>query len=70
MAEEVVSQKKAGPKSHWSMQTAVAVMVVGGVLILIAWFVSVEEGSMAHYAKVAMGLVGFVALCLGAYKRP
>ena len=70
MADEVVSQQKSGPKTHWSMQTAIAVMVAGGALILIAWFVSVEEGSMAHYIKIGAGLVGFVALCLGAYKRP
>ena len=45
MADEVVSQQKSGPKTHWSMQTAIAVMVAGGALILIAWFVPVEEGS-------------------------
>ncbi len=70
MAEDGVSQEKAGPKNRWSMRTAVAVMVAGGVLILIGWLVPVEEGSPTHYAKVAVGLVGFVALCLGAYKRP
>ncbi len=69
MADEGV-EKKPGPKAHWSMQTAVAVMVAGGALILIPWLVTVEEGSVAHYAKVGVGVVGFVALCLGAYKRP
>jgi hypothetical protein len=70
MAEEVESKEKAGPKVRWSMQMAVAVMVAGGALILIPWFVTVEEGTVAHYAKVGVGVVGFVALCLGAYKRP
>lgn len=70
MVDEVTSQEKAGTKARWSMQTAVTVMVVGGALILIPWFITVEEGSAAQYVKVGVGVVGFVALCLGAYRRP
>jgi hypothetical protein len=70
MAEDVVSQEKIGPKTHWSRSAAVAVMVAGGALILTPWLLTVEEGSVWHYVKVGVGVVGFVALCLGAYKRP
>jgi hypothetical protein len=70
MTEDVVSPEKSGPKNPWSMQVAVTVMIVGGALILIPWFLTVEEGTTAYYLKVAVGMVGFVTLCLGAYKRP
>ncbi len=70
MADE--SEVKAlGPKHHFSKQTAIAVMVVGGLLILIPWlFFPVEQGSTGQIVKTVVGVLGFVILCAGAYYRP
>jgi len=70
MAEEVEQPKVAGPKNPWSKPVAMTMMVVGGALILIPWLLTVEEGTVAYYAKVGVGMAGFVLLCVGAYKRP
>lgn len=45
-------------------------MVVGGAMLVIPWFITAEQGSTLQLAKVGVGLVGFVAVCLGAYYRP
>jgi len=70
MSEDAIQQEQMGPKSHWSMGMAVGTMVAGGVLILVPWFLTVEEGSALHYVKVGIGMIGFITLCVGAYKRP
>jgi len=69
MAEE--SEKKDfGPRKRLSKPQAIGIMVAGGVLILLAWFIPAEQGSTLHLIKVGIGLVGFVGVCLGAYYRP
>jgi len=70
MAEE--SEKKDfGPRKRLTKPQAVSAMVVGGAMIVIPWwFVSAEQGSALQMVKVAVGLAGFVILCLGAYYRP
>lgn len=70
MSEELEPQAHMGPKTHWPMPVSMGVMVAGGALILIPWFFTVEEGSPLHLLKVGVGVLGFIALCLGAYKRP
>jgi hypothetical protein len=69
MAEENV-QKKVGPKNRLTKPQAIGIMVAGGVLILLAWFVPAEQGTTFHLIKVGIGLLGFVGLCVGAYLRP
>jgi predicted phage tail protein len=69
MAEES-PQKDIGPQKRLTKAQAISVMVAGGALIVLAWFVPAEQGSALQMAKVAVGLVGFVALCLGSYYRP
>ena len=69
MAEET-EKKDLGPKKRLSKPQAIGVMIVGGILMVLAWVVPAEQGTTPHLIKVAIGLVGFVGLCLGAYFRP
>jgi len=70
MSEETV-QKETGPKKRLSKNTAIAVMVAGGVMILIPWFFfPAEQGSSLQIVKTLVGVTGFVVLCVGAYYRP
>ncbi len=63
--------KALGPTKHLSKQNAIAVMVVGALLILIPWFFfPVEQGSTGQIVKTIVGVLGFVILCAGAYYRP
>lgn len=70
MVDELMDQQATGPKVRWTKQVAVSAMVGGGALILLPWFMQVEEGTALHFAKVGVGLLGFIILCIGAYKRP
>jgi hypothetical protein len=68
LADEV---KALGPKHHLSKQNAIAVMVAGGLLVLIPWFFfPVEQGSTGQILKTIVGVFGFCILCVGAYYRP
>lgn len=70
MSEEVV-QQQLGPRKHLSKSMSIAVMVAGGLMILIPWFfVAAEQGSATQIAKTIVGVTGFVVLCVGAYYRP
>jgi len=70
MSEET-AQKELGPKKRLSRNGAIAVMVVGGLLILIPWFFfPAEQGSSLQIAKTLVDVAGFVVLCAGAYLRP
>ncbi len=70
MSEETV-QKELGPRKHLSKNASVALMVVGGLMIVIPWFFfAAEQGSAVQIVKTIIGVAGFVVLCLGAYYRP
>jgi hypothetical protein len=70
MAEQAEVQH-LGPKHHLSKRTAIAVMVTGGLLIVIPWFFfPVEQGSTAQIVKTIVGVLGFGVLCAGSYYRP
>lgn len=70
MSEEMV-QKETGPKKRLPKNTAIAVMVAGGLMILIPWFLfPAEQGSSLQIVKTLVGVTGFVVLCVGAYYRP
>ena len=63
--------KGNGPKKRLSKNTAIAIMVVGGLMIVIPWFFfPAEEGSAWHIVKTVVGATGICALCAGAYFRP
>ncbi len=69
MAEE--TPQKFGPKKHLSKGGSIAVMVAGGLMILIPWFfVPAEQGSTLQIVKTLVGVAGFAVLCIGAYYRP
>ncbi len=70
MSEET-TQKQMGPKKRFSKNAAVAVMVAGGLMILIPWFFfPAEQGSTLQIVKTLVGVTGFCVLCVGAYYRP
>jgi hypothetical protein len=69
MAEET-AQKNLGPKKRLTKSQAIGVMITGGVLVVIPWLIASESGSALQMVKMGIGLVGFVALCLGSYYRP
>jgi hypothetical protein len=60
----------AGPKKQLTRQQAIVVMIIGGVMLVLAIFISAEQGTSAHTWKILMGFVGFCVLCVGAYLRP
>jgi len=71
MSEEVEKKEQFGPKKHLTKEVSIAVMVAGGLMILIPWFFfPAEQGSALQIGKTIVGLVGFIALCVGAYYRP
>jgi len=70
MSEEA-TQKQQGPKKRLSKNTAIGVMVAGGLMILIPWFFfPAEQGSTLQIVKTLVGVTGFCVLCVGAYYRP
>ena len=69
MAEEAPA-RDLGPKKRLTKPQAVAVMVVGGILMVLPMFITTDQGSTAHMLKVGVGFVGFCVLCAGAYFRP
>ena len=70
MSEEVI-QEQLGPRKRLSKSASVAVMVAGGLMILIPWFFfSAEQGSAIQMVKTLVGVTGFAVLCVGAYYRP
>jgi hypothetical protein len=69
MVEET-TPKEFRPKKRLTRPQAIAVMVAGAVLIVVPWLINAEQGSALQLVKVGVGLVGFIALCVGAYLRP
>jgi len=70
MSEETV-QKELGPRKHLSKSVSVALMVAGGLMIVIPWFFfAAEQGSALQILKTLVGVTGFCVLCVGAYYRP
>lgn len=70
MAEEAL-EKDLGPKKRLTKPRSLAVMVIGGLMIVIPWFFfPVEQGSTAQIVKTVIGVAGFAILCAGAYFRP
>lgn len=70
MSEET-SQAPLGPRKRFSKSAAIGVMVVGGLMIVIPWFLfPAEQGSAVQIGKTVVGAAGFCILCVGAYYRP
>jgi hypothetical protein len=69
MAEEV-KPGHVGPKKRLSKQQAIAVMVLGAVLLVLPWFIATEQGTTGQIVKTLVGVIGFCVLCAGAYFRP
>lgn len=69
MAEET-AQKDHGPRKRLTKAQAVSIMVVGGAMLVLVWFIPAEQGSSLQMVKVGIGLLGFLVVCLGSYFRP
>lgn len=69
MAEEK-SQESFGPKKRLKKGQAIGVLVGGGLLLVVPWFIPSEQGSALYLVKMTLSTVGFVLLCLGSYYRP
>lgn len=69
MAEET-ARKGLGPRKRLGKGQAIGVMITGGVLLVFPWFIPSEQGSTLHLVKMAIGVAGFILLCLGSYFRP
>lgn len=69
MAEES-APKDFGPKKRLTKVQAVGIMVLGGVLLVVPWFIPSEQGSTMYIVKTVISVVGFVAICVGSYYRP
>lgn len=69
MAEET-TQKGFGPKKRLTKTQAIAVMVIGIVILLLPMIIPSEQGSTLHTVKVVVGLLGLCVLFLGLYLRP
>jgi len=70
MSEEA-NQAQVGPKKRLSKNSAIGIMVAGGLMIVIPWFLlPSEQGSALQIGKTIVGAAGFCILCVGAYYRP
>lgn len=63
-------QRDHGPRKRLTKGQAVGVMIVGGILLVLPWFIPSEQGSSLQLVKTGISLGGFVVLCLGSYYRP
>ena len=68
MAEE--EKKDFGPRKWLTRQQAIGLMVAGGVLLVIPWFIPAGQETTLQAGKMLVGAAGFVLLCLGSYFRP
>ncbi len=69
MAEET-ARKDHGPRKRFTKGQAVGVMVTGGLLLVVPWFIPSEQGSTLQVVKTGISLAGLVGLCVGSYFRP
>ncbi len=69
MAEET-TPRSLGPKKRLTKGKAIGVMITGGVMLVVAWFVPVPQDSALYLVKTVVGVVGFAVICLGSYYRP
>jgi len=63
MADE--EKKDFGPRKRLTKPQAIGVMVAGGVMLVVPWFISAESGTTLQAGKMLVGAAGFVVLCLG-----
>jgi len=58
------------PKKLITRGQMVAVIVVGGLMLLLSIVVPTEPPSTAHTVKVIVGIVGVLVICVGLWLRP
>ncbi len=68
MDEEKLS--KSVSRRQLTKGQAIAVMAVGGLMLLLSIVIPTEQQSTAHTIKVVVGILGVCVACVGAWLRP
>ena len=58
------------PKKQFTRGQTIAVITVGGLMLLLSIVIPTEQQSTAHTIKVVVGILGVGVLCVGAWLRP
>lgn len=58
------------PKRQFTMGQTIAVIAVGGLMLLLSIVIPTENPSTAHTVKVIVGIVGFIIAIVGVTFRP
>jgi protein-S-isoprenylcysteine O-methyltransferase Ste14 len=58
------------PKKLLTKGQFIAVMAVGGLMLLLSIVIQTAPDSTGHTIKIIVGILGLLVLCGGAYFRP
>jgi hypothetical protein len=58
------------PKRQLTKGQFIAMMAVGGLMLLLSIVIPTEGQSTAHTIKIIVGILGLCVLCVGGYFRP
>ncbi len=58
------------PKKLLTKGQMIAVMAVGGLMLLLSVVIPTEKPSTAHTIKVIVGILGVLVICVGLWLRP
>ena len=64
------TSKEFAPKKQLTKGQMVAVMAVGGLMLLLSIVIPTENPSTVHTIKVIVGILGVCVICVGAWLRP
>ncbi len=65
-------QEKKGeaPKKTLSKKNAIGVMVGGAALFALSLVLPAQPGTALYFARLGLGTIGIIVVCVGAYLRP
>jgi len=58
------------PKKQFTRGQTIAVITVGGLMLLLSIVIPTEPGSTGHTVKVIVGILGFIIGMVGVTYRP
>jgi protein-S-isoprenylcysteine O-methyltransferase Ste14 len=67
---EEKTSKEFAPKKQLTKGQFIAVMAVGGLMLLLSIVIPTAPDSTGHTVKIIVGILGLLVLCVGAYFRP
>ena len=68
--DEKIRSTEFAPKKQLTKGQMIAVMAVGGLMLLLSIVIPTESDSAAHTIKIIVGILGLCVLCAGGYFRP